>query len=51
MSLCFEGHITVPQNAVQLCFSFVFITEMKSVYSAVRTGSLNTAVSAPYLKG
>ena len=20
-SLCFEGHITVPQNAVQLCYS------------------------------
>ena len=28
----------------------VFITEMKSVYSAVRTGSLNTAVCASYLK-
>ena len=29
----------------------VFITEMKSVYCAVRTGSLNKAVSASYLKG
>ena len=28
-----------------------FITEMKSVYSAVRTGSLNKAVCASYLKG
>ena len=29
----------------------VFITEMKSVYCAVRTGSLNKTVSASYLKG
>jgi hypothetical protein len=29
----------------------VFITEMKSVYCAVRTGSLNKAVCAPSLKG
>jgi len=29
----------------------VFITEMKSVYSAVRTGSLNKAVCALSLKG
>ena len=29
----------------------VFITEMKSVYSAVRTGSLNKAVCASCLKG
>jgi hypothetical protein len=28
----------------------VFITEMKSVYSAVRTGDLNEAVCASYLK-
>jgi hypothetical protein len=28
-----------------------FITEMKSVYSAVRTRSLNEAVCAPSLKG
>jgi hypothetical protein len=28
-----------------------FITEMKSVYSAVRTGSLNEAVCVPSLKG
>ena len=29
----------------------VFITEMESVYSAVRTGCLNKAVCASYLKG
>jgi len=29
----------------------VFITEMKSVYSAVRTGSLNKAVCALFVKG
>ena len=29
----------------------VFITEMKSVYCAVRTGSLNKPVCASYLKG
>ena len=29
----------------------VFITEMKSVYSVVRTGSLNRAVCASSLKG
>jgi hypothetical protein len=28
-----------------------FITEMKSVYSAVRTGPLNEAVCAPSFKG
>jgi hypothetical protein len=28
-----------------------FITEMKSVYSAVRTGDLNKAACAPSLKG
>ena len=29
----------------------VFMTEMKSVYSAVRTGSLNKAVCASSVKG
>jgi len=29
----------------------VFITEMKSVYSAVRTGSLNKAVCASSVQG
>jgi len=29
----------------------VFITEMKSVYSAVRTGSLNKAVCVSSVKG
>jgi len=54
-------------NTVFMCFVFiceqtatcgtyiinglVFITEMKSVYCAVRTGSLNKAVCASYLKG
>ena len=54
-------------HAVFMCFVFiweqtatcatysinwlVFITEMKSVYSAVRTGSLNKAVCASNLKG
>jgi hypothetical protein len=28
----------------------VFITEMKSVYSAVRTGSLNKEICASFLK-
>jgi hypothetical protein len=40
-------HLSVKNN--DLCHSIkwlVFITEMKSVYSAVRTGSLNTAVCA-----
>jgi len=36
-----------PYNANWL----VFITQMKSVYSAVRTGSLNKAVCASSLKG
>jgi len=31
--------------------NWFFITEMKSVYSAVRTGSLNKAVCASSLKG
>ena len=31
--------------------TFVFVTEMKSVYSAVRPGSLNKAVCASSLKG
>jgi hypothetical protein len=30
---------------------YVFITEMKSVYCAIRTGSLNKAVCGLYLKG
>ena len=37
----------VPLNSINW---LVFITEMKSVYSAVRTGSLNEAVSASSLK-
>ena len=38
----------VPLNSIN---RLVFITEMKSVYCAVRTGSLNKAVCASYLKG
>ena len=38
----------VPLTAVNW---LVFITEMKSVYSAVRTGSLNKAVCASPVKG
>ena len=41
------------QTAICATYSInwlVFITEMKSVYSAVRTGSLNKAVCAPPLK-
>jgi hypothetical protein len=34
-----------------LCHWLVFITELKSVYSAVRTGYLNKAVCASSLKG
>ena len=38
----------VPLNSINWS---VFITEMKSVYCAARTGSLNKAVCASYLKG
>ena len=39
------------QRLVPLINCSVFITEMKSVYCAVRTGSLNKAVCASSLKG
>jgi len=42
------------QTAICATYSInwlVFITEMKSVYSAVRTGSLNKAVCAAFFKG
>jgi hypothetical protein len=39
------------QPLVPLINWLVFITQMKSVYCAVRTGSLNTAVYATSLKG
>ena len=59
------GHVMHEQFNIQqlyvlptlyLCATYsikwsVFITEMKSVYCAVRTGSLNKAVCASYLKG
>jgi hypothetical protein len=38
------------QRLVLLINSLVFITEMKSVYCAVRTGSLNTAACASFSK-
>jgi hypothetical protein len=38
----------VPLTALT---DWVFVTEMKSVYSAVRIGSLNKAVCASFLKG
>jgi hypothetical protein len=38
-------------NATYSINGLVFITEMKSVYSAVRTGPLNKAVCSPSLKG
>jgi len=42
------------QTATRATYSInwlVFITEMRSVYSAVRTGSINKAVCASSLKG
>ena len=39
------------ERLVPLIKLSVFITEMKSVHCAVRTGSLNKAVCASYLKG
>ena len=50
--LCFV--FTWEQTATSATYSInwlVFITEMKSVYCAVRNGSLNKAVCASYLKG
>jgi hypothetical protein len=47
------GYVTYQQfNLLNLLLTrLVFITEMKSVYCAVRTLSLNKAVCASYLKG
>ena len=54
-SLCVECFVRISeQTATFALYSInwlVFITEMKSVYCAVRTGSLNKAVCASYLKG
>jgi len=47
-------YLSVEQTATCATYSInwlVFITQMKSVYSAVRTGSLNKAVCASSLKG
>jgi len=46
----------LSENKQRLCATYsinllVFIAEMKSVYSTVRTGSLNKAVCASSLKG
>ena len=46
----------LSENKTATCATYsinwlVFITEMKSVYYAVRTGSLNKAVCASSLKG
>jgi hypothetical protein len=62
-----HSRILHSSHTVFMCFTFipeqmatiaphkinwlVFITELKSVYCAVRTGSLNKAVCASYLKG
>ena len=65
--LVLQSRILYATHTVFMCFVFiweqtttsatysinwlVFIAEMKSVYSAVRTGSLNIAVCASSLKG
>ena len=53
--LCVECGVWVSGEATNFALYninwLVFITEMKSVYSAVRTGSLNKAVCASSLKG
>ena len=41
---------TLFKDPVRTADYTLFITEMKSVYCAVRTRSLNKAVSASYLK-
>ena len=41
----------LSENKQRLVPLTIFITEMKSVYCAVRTGPLNKAVCASYLKG
>jgi len=46
----------LSENKTATCATYslnwlVFIAEMKSVYSAVRTGSLNKAVCASSVKG
>ena len=50
--LCFFVFISEQTATCATCSInwLVFITEMKSVYSAVRTGALNAAVCASYLK-
>jgi hypothetical protein len=51
--MCFTRILVSEQTAtcaIYLKNLLVFITEMKSVYSAVRTGPLNEAVCAPSFK-
>jgi hypothetical protein len=50
--MCFEFISEQTETCATYSINYlVFITEMKSVYSAVRTGSLNTALCASSLKG
>jgi len=44
-------YLRTNSDLSHLHHKLVFITEMKSVYSAVRTGSLNKAVCASSVKG
>jgi len=53
--LCFKLFVRISEQAAAFALYvnnwMVFITEMKSVYSAVRTGYLNKAVCASSVKG
>ena len=52
--LVFTGFVWVQERTSFSLYNMdklVFITEVESVYSAVRAGSLNTAVCASYLEG
>ena len=54
-SLCVECFVRIPEQTTNSPLHnincLVFITEMKSVYSAVRSGALNIAIWAECLKG
>jgi hypothetical protein len=48
----YHSHVFIYRHYVPaLCTVLSFVTEMKSVYSAVGTGSLNKAVWGSSLKG
>jgi hypothetical protein len=50
--MCFVKNVVTNSDLCHLHKKvLVFITEIKSVYSAVRTGPLNEAVCAPSIKG